>query len=123
MYLECTIPKALYWYTILTIYKSTTILHTHHIHYYNHLIYSHIHTHILPYTGTRIHGDSPDVTFHGRTDLHFPYVPSHLSYMLLELLKNSMRATVETHGTDRMPPIRIVIADSEDNEDVSVDVC
>jgi pyruvate dehydrogenase kinase 2/3/4 len=60
------------------------------------------------------------VTIHGRTDLHFTYVPSHISYMLLELLKNSMRATVETHGTDRMPPIKIVIADGEDNEDVSI---
>jgi len=59
------------------------------------------------------------VTIHGRTDLHFPYVPSHLSYMLLELLKNSMRATIETHGTDNMPPIKIVIADGEANEDVS----
>ena len=39
--------------------------------------------------------------------------------MLLELLKNSMRATVEKHGTDCMPPIRIVIADGEKNEDVS----
>jgi hypothetical protein len=39
--------------------------------------------------------------------------------MLLELLKNSMRATVEKHGTDCMPPIRIVIADGEENEDVS----
>jgi pyruvate dehydrogenase kinase 2/3/4 len=58
------------------------------------------------------------VTIHGRTDLHFTYVPSHISYMLLELLKNSMRATVETHGTDHMPPIKIVIADGEDNEDV-----
>ena len=55
---------------------------------------------------------------HGRTDLTFPYVPSHLNYMLLELLKNSMRATVETHGTDDMPPIKIVIADGEENEDV-----
>lgn len=71
---------------------------------------------------SRIHGDSPEVTFHGRTDLHFPYVPSHLSYMLLELLKNSMRATVETHGVDKMPPIRIVIADGEDNEDVVIKV-
>ena len=42
------------------------------------------------------------------------------SYMLLELLKNSMRATVELHGMDNMPPIRIIIADGEDNEDVSV---
>ena len=39
--------------------------------------------------------------------------------MLLELLKNSMRATVELHGVDNMPPIRVIIADGEDNEDVS----
>jgi len=76
---------------------------------------------------SRIHGDSPEVTFHGRTELHFPYVPSHLSYMLLELLKNSMRATVETHGVDGsngkgMPPIRVVIADGEDNEDVVIKI-
>ena len=71
------------------------------------------------YVCKRTHGDAPEVTIHGRTDLHFPYVPSHLSYMLLELLKNSMRATIETHGTDNMPPIKIVIADGEANEDVS----
>ncbi len=71
------------------------------------------------YMCTRAHGDAPEVTLHGRTNLCFPYVPSHLNYVLLELLKNSMRATVETHGTDNMPPIRIVIADGEDNEDVS----
>jgi hypothetical protein len=49
-------------------------------------------------------------------------VPSHISYVLLELLKNSMRATVEKHGTDTMPAIRIVIADGEDNEDVVIKV-
>lgn len=71
------------------------------------------------YMCRRTHGDAPEVTIHGRTDLHFPYVSSHINYMLLELLKNSMRATVETHGLDDMPPIRIVIADGEGNEDVS----
>jgi hypothetical protein len=75
--------------------------------------------HSAAYVCTRTHGDAPEVTIHGRTDLHFTYVPSHISYMLLELLKNSMRATVETHGTDKMPPIKIVIADGEANEDVS----
>jgi pyruvate dehydrogenase kinase 2/3/4 len=70
----------------------------------------------------RVHGDAPEVTIHGRTDLHFPYVGSHISYMLLELLKNSMRATVEVHGVDNMPPIRIVIADGECNEDVVIKV-
>jgi pyruvate dehydrogenase kinase 2/3/4 len=71
------------------------------------------------YICNRTHGDSPEVHIHGRTDLHLPYVSSHISYMLLELLKNSMRATIETHGIDKMPPIKIVIADGEDNEDVS----
>jgi pyruvate dehydrogenase kinase 2/3/4 len=54
--------------------------------------------------------------------MEFPYVSSHISYMLLELLKNSMRATVETHGVDEMPPITIVIADGEENEDVVIKV-
>ncbi len=72
------------------------------------------------YICSRTHGDAPEVTIHGRTDLTFPYIGSHIHYILLELLKNSMRATVERHGIDHMPPIRIVIADGEDNEDVSV---
>jgi pyruvate dehydrogenase kinase 2/3/4 len=78
--------------------------------------------HDAAYMCTRTHGDAPEVTIHGRTDLKFPYVPSHISYMLLELLKNSMRATVETHGIDKMPPIRIIIADGEKNEDVVIKV-
>lgn len=67
-------------------------------------------------------GDAPEVTIHGRTDLTFPYIKSHIHYILLELLKNSMRATVEYHGTDNMPVIRVVIADGENNEDVIIKV-
>jgi pyruvate dehydrogenase kinase 2/3/4 len=74
------------------------------------------------YMCSRTHGDAPEVTIHGRTDLTFPYVKSHIHYILLELLKNSMRATVEYHGTDNMPVIRVVIADSETNEDVTIKV-
>lgn len=46
-------------------------------------------------------------------DIEFMYVPSHLSHMLFELLKNSLRAVVERYGTDyedEYPPIKIVIA-------------
>lgn len=44
-------------------------------------------------------------------------------YIMLELLKNSMRATVEWHGIDGdFPPIKIVIADGSDNEDVVIKV-
>jgi pyruvate dehydrogenase kinase 2/3/4 len=74
------------------------------------------------YMCSRTHGDAPEVTIHGRTDLTFPYIKTHIHYILLELLKNSMRATVEYHGTDNMPVIRVVIADSETNEDVTIKV-
>lgn len=74
------------------------------------------------YICNRTHGDAPEVHIYGRTDLHFPYVSSHISYIMLELLKNSMRATIENHGVDKMPPIRVIIADGEDNEDVVIKV-
>lgn len=42
---------------------------------------------------------------------------------MLELLKNSMRATVEWHGIDGdFPPIKVVIADGAENEDVVIKV-
>ena len=44
-------------------------------------------------------------------------------YIMLELLKNSMRATVEWHGVDaEFPPIKVIIADGTDNEDVVIKV-
>ncbi|EDV28213.1 uncharacterized protein TRIADDRAFT_53587 [Trichoplax adhaerens] len=39
------------------------------------------------------------------------YIPSQLHYMVFELLKNSMRATVEKHieGYSELPPIKVII--------------
>lgn len=72
---------------------------------------------------TRKYGDAPEVIIAGRLDMTFPYVPTHLHYIMLELLKNSMRATVEYHGIDAdYPPIKVVIADGSDNEDVIIKV-
>jgi pyruvate dehydrogenase kinase 2/3/4 len=72
---------------------------------------------------TRKYGDAPEVIITGRLDLTFPYVPTHLHYIMLELLKNSMRATVDWHGIDAdYPPIKVVIADGKENEDVIIKV-
>lgn len=68
-------------------------------------------------------GDSPEVVISGRKDLTFSYIPDHLHYILLELLKNALRATVETHGIDSdYPPVEVIIADGRDNEDVVIKV-
>jgi len=71
----------------------------------------------------RKYGDSPEVIITGRLDQTFPYVPTHLHYIMLELLKNSMRATVDWHGVDSdYPPIKVVIADGQGNEDAVIKV-
>eukprot|EP01108_Squamamoeba_japonica_P002098 TRINITY_DN1978_c0_g2_i2.p1 TRINITY_DN1978_c0_g2~~TRINITY_DN1978_c0_g2_i2.p1 ORF type:complete len:468 (+),score=193.19 TRINITY_DN1978_c0_g2_i2:101-1405(+) len=68
-------------------------------------------------------GFAPEITVDGTTDLHFPYLTDHLFYMLVELLKNSLRATVEFHGDDaELPPIKVIIAHSDENEDVAIKV-
>ena len=80
---------------------------------------------------TRKYGDAPEVNITGRLDLTFPYVPTHLHYIMLELLKNSMRATMDWHndnndaygiGYGDYPPIKVVIADGNENEDVVIKV-
>ena len=66
-------------------------------------------------------GVAPEVIIEGRTDLDFEYVPDHAFYILLELLKNSMRASCE-RNPDSPPAVRVVIADGEANEDVALKV-
>jgi pyruvate dehydrogenase kinase 2/3/4 len=56
-------------------------------------------------------------------DLTFPYVPGHLSHIVFELLKNSLRAVVERFGPeneDRFPPIKIIVV--EGKEDITVKI-
>jgi len=67
------------------------------------------------------YGEAPRVEIRGRTDLTFTYIPTHLHHMLFELLKNSFRATLETHGHTRdIPPVRLIVADG--HEDVAIKV-
>jgi len=54
--------------------------------------------------------------------ISFVYIPSHLYHIMFELIKNSMRATIERHGdhTVYLPPIKIRAIKGE--EDVTIRV-
>ncbi|KAI0792589.1 mitochondrial pyruvate dehydrogenase [Abortiporus biennis] len=55
-------------------------------------------------------------------DLAFPYVPGHLSHIVFELLKNSLRAVVERFGADKeaFPPIKVIVV--EGKEDITIKI-
>ncbi|PAN15071.1 hypothetical protein GQ55_2G449100 [Panicum hallii var. hallii] len=70
----------------------------------------------------REYGSAPDINIYGDPNFTFPYVASHLHLMLLELVKNSLRAVQERYmNSDKdVPPVRIIVADGE--EDVTIKV-
>ena len=71
----------------------------------------------------RTYGRCPPVQVSGRLDLSFSFIPSYLHYILLELLKNALRATMDRHlHSDTVPPVEVVIADGMDNEDVVIKI-
>ncbi|KAI7537790.1 pyruvate dehydrogenase kinase-like protein, partial [Hortaea werneckii] len=66
--------------------------------------------------------DAPKVRLVCDPNLNFMYVPGHLSHMLFETLKNSLRAVVETHGSEKEEfPVTDVIV-SEGREDITIKV-
>ncbi|KAL9001309.1 MAG: hypothetical protein Q9169_000200 [Polycauliona sp. 2 TL-2023] len=66
--------------------------------------------------------DAPKVQLVCEPDLNFMYVPGHLSHMLFETLKNSLRAVVETHGREKQefPVTKVIIA--KGNEDITIKI-
>lgn len=66
--------------------------------------------------------DAPKVQLFCPKDLNFMYVPGHLSHMLFETLKNSLRAVVETHGAEKedFPVTKVIIA--EGKEDITIKI-
>merc|ERR1712000_46832 len=66
--------------------------------------------------------DAPKVQLFCPDHLNFMYVPGHLSHMLFETLKNSLRAVVETHGADKedFPVTKVIVA--EGKEDITIKI-
>ncbi|KAF9255228.1 alpha-ketoacid dehydrogenase kinase [Marasmius fiardii PR-910] len=68
---------------------------------------------------------SPPVQLICPRNLTFPYVPGHLSHIVFELLKNSLRAVVERHGVNKeedggFPSIKVIVV--EGKEDITIKI-
>ncbi|KAJ6256643.1 [Pyruvate dehydrogenase (acetyl-transferring)] kinase [Drechslerella dactyloides] len=58
----------------------------------------------------------PEIIIDGHAEATFPYIPSHLEYIIGELLRNSIQATIERHGGDgnsALPPINVLICQTQ----------
>ena len=75
------------------------------------------------YVCNRQYGQTVPVEVFSQKNCSFSYIPSILRHILFELLKNSMRATIETHeNDDELPPIKIIISDGDNNADVIIKI-
>lgn len=61
------------------------------------------------------YGFAPNVVLNGHLNATFPYIQPPLDYILTEILKNSFRATVETHSNNghNVPEIVVTIANND----------
>ena len=60
------------------------------------------------------YGKTPKINIICKKDYSFVYIPSHIHYIVLELLKNSTRATIEnTTNNDQI--ITVMVSEGEDD--------
>ncbi len=62
----------------------------------------------------------PDIKIRGHTDATFPYVLSHLEYIIGELLRNSIQAVMEKHTDPSKPPPPIEVLICEASQQVII---
>jgi len=61
------------------------------------------------------YGHSPEIRISGHVNAKFPYIEMPLDYILPELLKNAVRATIEAHPSSRgknLPPVYVTLANN-----------
>jgi pyruvate dehydrogenase kinase 2/3/4 len=66
--------------------------------------------------------EAPQVDIVCNPDINFMYVPGHLSHMIFEVVKNSLRAVVETHGVDadNYPAVKLIVAQGQ--QDITIKI-
>ena len=57
----------------------------------------------------------PPIHIHGVNDFTFSYIPSHLFYITLEILKNSLYSTINFHKIDNDKPINVYLSKGKDD--------
>jgi len=58
-----------------------------------------------------VYGVRPEIIVEGELDVEMSFITGHLSFMLQEILKNAIRATIETHmhSGEPLPPVSVEI--------------
>ncbi|KAJ2303491.1 hypothetical protein IWW55_002899 [Coemansia sp. RSA 2706] len=77
------------------------------------------------------YGDAPDFSIDGQLDVAFCYIPSHLDYMLTELLKNAFRASLaraeaaasSSSNSSSVPPVAITVSKSDSRVAIRIRDC
>lgn len=67
-------------------------------------------------TARHKYGKAPAFKLNGHLNATFPYIQTPLDYIIPELLKNAVRATIESHldcAESSLPPVTITIANNE----------
>uniref|UniRef100_A0A6B2L8R0 Protein-serine/threonine kinase n=1 Tax=Arcella intermedia TaxID=1963864 RepID=A0A6B2L8R0_9EUKA len=65
-------------------------------------------------------GNCPPIKVLGNISLSFSYIPVHIYYILIELVKNSAMATLKTHSKG-LPPINIIVAQGKEDFCIKVE--
>ena len=64
------------------------------------------------------YGHCPQIKISGHIGAHFPYIEMPLDYILPELLKNAVRATIENNTNVRgakLPTVHVVLASNRED--------
>ena len=61
------------------------------------------------------YGHCPEIRISGHVNAKFPYIEMPLDYIMPELLKNAVRATIEAHPSSKgktLPPVYVTLANN-----------